>query len=105
MTPGSDQVRGAEDQPAAGEVRLTGAEDNDEVAADAAVVTVPIGVLKAEKVEFDPPLPARTRTAIDGLGAGLLDKVWLAFEEPFWDENAEGFSWIDPGDRDAGVPG
>ncbi len=89
------EVRKISQRP--GEVRLAGAEDDDEVAADAAVVTVPIGVLKAGRIEFDPPLPARTRTAIDGLGAGLLDKVWLAFEEPFWDESAEGFSWIDPG--------
>ncbi|MBN8867705.1 MAG: FAD-dependent oxidoreductase [Solirubrobacterales bacterium] len=66
------------------------------VDADAAVVTVPIGVLKAGTIEFEPRLPARTRTAIDGLGAGLLDKLWLAFDEPFWDERPEAFQWIDP---------
>ena len=70
--------------------------DGEELAADAAVITVPIGVLKAGAIEFRPSLPVRTRAAITGLGAGLLDKVWLAFEEPFWDEEAEGFSWIDP---------
>lgn len=63
---------------------------------DAAVVTVPIGVLKAGTIEFRPGLPTKTRRAIDGLGAGLLDKVWLAFRESFWDEEAEGFGWIDP---------
>ncbi|MCB0830401.1 MAG: FAD-dependent oxidoreductase [Solirubrobacterales bacterium] len=67
-----------------------------EIEADAAVVTVPIGVLKAGTIEFTPQLPARTRTAIETLGAGLLDKVWLAFEEPFWEREVEGFAWIDP---------
>ena len=69
---------------------------DDEVRGDAVVVTVPIGVLKAGTIEFRPALPPGTRKAIEGLGAGLLDKVWLAFEEPFWDEEAEGFGWIDP---------
>ena len=67
-----------------------------ELRADAVVVTVPIGVLKAGTIDFQPELPIRTRQAIAGLGAGLLDKVWLAFEEPFWGEAAEGFGWIDP---------
>ena len=70
--------------------------DGGEAEADAVVVTVPIGVLKAGVIEFRPALPARTLAAIEGLGAGLLDKLWLAFEEPFWDEDAEGFSWINP---------
>lgn len=70
--------------------------DGGELRADAAIITVPIGVLKAGVIEFSPALPARTRIAIDGLGAGLLDKLWLAFDEPFWDEQAEGFAWIDP---------
>lgn len=72
------------------------ATDNEEIEADAAVITVPIGVLKSGLIEFSPRLPARTATAIETLGAGLLDKVWLAFEEPFWNEHAEGFAWIDP---------
>ena len=70
--------------------------DGGEAEADAVVVTVPIGVLKAGVIEFRPALPARTLAAIEGLGAGLLDKLWLAFEEPFWEEDTEGFSWINP---------
>jgi monoamine oxidase len=68
----------------------------EEVEAEAAVVTVPIGVLKTGTIEFAPDLPARTRYAIGHLGAGLLDKMWLAFEEPFWPGKPEGFSWINP---------
>ncbi|MBK5232470.1 MAG: FAD-dependent oxidoreductase [Thermoleophilia bacterium] len=31
-----------------------------------------------------------------GLGAGVLDKLWLAFDEVFWEPDAEMFQWIDP---------
>ncbi|KXS10203.1 amine oxidase [Gonapodya prolifera JEL478] len=49
------------------------------------VVTVPIGVLKAHhKTLFDPVLPPKVVGAIDGLGAGLLDKVVLRFERKWW---------------------
>jgi monoamine oxidase len=48
------------------------------------IVTLPLGVLKAEQVVFDPPLPPRTRDAVDKIGVGLLNKVFLRFNEPFW---------------------
>jgi polyamine oxidase len=51
-----------------------------------AVVTIPLGVLKADVVRFDPPLPAERRSAIDRLGFGPLDKVILRYERPFWTE-------------------
>lgn len=52
--------------------------------ADRVIVTVPLGVLKAETIVFDPPLPEAKRQAIQRLGFGLLDKVVLKFDEPFW---------------------
>lgn len=48
------------------------------------VVTLPLGVLKAGSVEFEPALPAATRQAIARIGVGVLDKVYLRFAEPFW---------------------
>jgi monoamine oxidase len=63
---------------------------------DFAVITVPIGVLKKGSIRFSPGLPDRTLAGINGLGLGLLDKLWLAFDEVFWDEDAEMISWIDP---------
>ncbi len=68
-------------------VTLTTA-DGEEIAADRVVVTVPLGVLQAGGLTFDPPLPPATADAIDGLGTGLLDKVWLRFDEPFWSSDA-----------------
>ena len=52
------------------------------------IVTVPIGVLQTDAMEFDPPLPPAHRSAIDTLGMGALDKIWLRFEEPFWSTDA-----------------
>jgi len=70
-------------------------EGGETVTSDVVVVTVPIGVLKADSIRFDPPLPEPNRLAIEGLGAGVLDKLWLAFDEVFWDPEADSFQWID----------
>jgi hypothetical protein len=53
--------------------------------ADKVVVTLPLGVLKAGAVEFDPPLPDWKMGAIKRLGYGLLNKVVLVYDEAFWD--------------------
>ncbi len=47
--------------------------------ASAAVITAPLGVLKAGDIAFDPPLPERKRRAIDALGYGDATKVLLRF--------------------------
>lgn len=52
--------------------------------ADAVIVTLPLGVLKADVVEFDPPLPRAKRDAIARLGMGALAKVVLHYDAPFW---------------------
>jgi monoamine oxidase len=54
------------------------------VEADRAIVTVPLGVLKAGAVAFDPPLSEVKRAAIERLGFGVLDKIVLEFDEAFW---------------------
>ncbi|MEL6345264.1 MAG: FAD-dependent oxidoreductase [Myxococcota bacterium] len=53
---------------------------------DAVVVTVPLGVLKAGSIGFDPPLSGTKRDAIARIGMGLLDKLYLVFDDAFWDE-------------------
>ena len=52
---------------------------------DAVILTLPLGVLKAGRVTFTPGLPARQARAIARLGMGLLDKVYLRFDDIFWD--------------------
>ncbi len=48
--------------------------------AKACIVTVPVGVLKAEAIRFSPALPAATRDALDGLHMGALTKIALKVE-------------------------
>ncbi|MCW4384251.1 FAD-dependent oxidoreductase [Salinibacterium sp. SYSU T00001] len=67
--------------------------------AERVVVTVPLGVLKAGTIEFEPPLPFSHRGAISALGMGLQDKVLLRFEKPFWSTDAAVWTVID-GDTD-----
>lgn len=51
---------------------------------DRVVVTLPLGVLKTDQVRFQPALTRPYQLAISQLGMGVVDVVWLAFEEPFW---------------------
>ncbi|KAI9001837.1 flavin-containing amine oxidoreductase-domain containing protein [Hyaloraphidium curvatum] len=47
--------------------------------ASTVAVTVPLGVLKADRIAFTPALPKRLRESVDKLGFGTLDKVILLF--------------------------
>ncbi|MGB0901805.1 FAD-dependent oxidoreductase [Halocynthiibacter sp.] len=58
---------------------------------DVVVVTLPLGVLKRDIVTFSPPLPADKQAAISKLGMGTLDKLYLRYDQPFWDEDT---TWI-----------
>jgi monoamine oxidase len=51
-----------------------------------AVVTVPLGVLKANRITFSPALTRAKRAAISRLGVGTLNKLYLGFGERFWDD-------------------
>jgi monoamine oxidase len=51
-----------------------------------AIVTLPLGVLKAGDVAFDPPLPDAKLGAIQRLGYGHFEKVALRFARPFWED-------------------
>ncbi|QKJ18279.1 flavin monoamine oxidase family protein [Microbacterium hominis] len=54
--------------------------------AGSVIVTVPLGVLKARAIEFDPELPAVVSGPIDRVGMGVFNKVFLQFPEKFWPE-------------------
>lgn len=49
------------------------------IAADAAILTVPPGVLAAEGISFNPPLPDAKQQAIQDLPMGRIEKIGLAF--------------------------
>ncbi|XP_010940275.1 polyamine oxidase 5 isoform X1 [Elaeis guineensis] len=59
-------------------------EDGTNFVADAAIITVPLGVLKANMIEFDPMLPEWKVSAISDLGVGNENKIALHFNTVFW---------------------
>ncbi len=74
--------------------------------ADAVIVTVPLGILKAKYVyhltfvlitfsqlAFYPALPTEKLNAINKLGFGLLNKLVLFFAKCFWDNTADYFGY------------
>ncbi|KAG8981828.1 hypothetical protein FRB94_009216 [Tulasnella sp. JGI-2019a] len=52
--------------------------------AKVALISVPLGVLKSRPPKFTPPLPPRRIQSIQSLGIGLLNKVILIYQEPWW---------------------
>ncbi|RRT60932.1 hypothetical protein B296_00019703 [Ensete ventricosum] len=59
-------------------------EDGSTLIADAAIITVPVGVLKANLIEFEPRLPDWKRSAISDIGVGIENKIALRFNTVFW---------------------
>lgn len=59
-------------------------EDGSTFVADAAIIAVPLGVLKSGSIEFEPKLPEWKRAAIDDLGVGIENKIVLHFDKVFW---------------------
>ncbi|SFM47963.1 flavin monoamine oxidase family protein [Thermodesulforhabdus norvegica] len=65
--------------------------------ADVVVVTVPLGVLKAGSIVFDPPLPNWKVRAIERIGYAddcVLNKVVLRFPRRFWMKNGDRMGWL-----------
>lgn len=52
--------------------------------ADDIILTVPLGVLKAKLIEFEPKLPDWKVSAISDLGVGNEIKIALLFDTVFW---------------------
>lgn len=66
-----------------------------EIAADAAVLSVPLGVLQQGRIAITPGLPAGHRRALGQLRMGVLEKVVMRFEEPFWTKGLHGLGALD----------
>lgn len=48
------------------------------------VITLPLGVLQSGSVQFSPALPAAQQRALRSLKMGLLNKVYLKYDQAFW---------------------
>lgn len=58
------------------------------------IVTVSIGVLQAEKIDFVPDLPASTVDAYNGLGIDQGMKVPLRFKSAWWETEGVPLGWL-----------
>jgi len=73
-------------------VTFTNETGSHEISAGKVIVTVPLGVLKAEKIEFVPKLPKKKQEAIDKLGMGkqlTLYMFWDNEDDIFWPEEPD----------------
>lgn len=52
-----------------------------------AVITLPLGVLQADKVQFEPPLPQPKLAVMRKMHMGQACKVFLEFPSVFWPKN------------------
>lgn len=77
-------------------------ENGESIVADRVVFTGSLGVLKNQHIEFSPTLPDWKLGAIERLGFGVMNKVILVFDEPFWDTERDMFGLLrEPANRDS----
>jgi len=60
----------------------------------AAIVTVPLGVLKSGAIAFDPPLPDGHLRAVKALGFGVLSKSFFRFSRRTWNVESAFYLFI-----------
>ncbi|KAL6435180.1 hypothetical protein ACFW04_005336 [Cataglyphis niger] len=66
-----------------------------QIIADAVIVTCSLGYLKENyRNMFQPPLPNRLSVAIENLGFGTINKIFLDFGEPWWQADVKGFQLL-----------
>ncbi|CAF1013393.1 unnamed protein product [Adineta steineri] len=63
---------------------IVSTKDGDVYRADYVLITVPLGVLKSKQIEFYPSLPQWKLNAIDRIGFGHYEKIYLLWNEPWW---------------------
>ena len=61
---------------------------------DFVVCAVPLGVLKAEVITFEPALPMGLQSAIDEIGFGTVTKIAMKFDDAFWDLDTQYFGMM-----------
>ncbi|MBW0018209.1 MAG: FAD-dependent oxidoreductase [Mycobacterium sp.] len=62
----------------------------------AAIVTVPLGVLKSGAITFDPVLPDGHLQAVQALGFGVLSKSYFRFSRRTWKQENAFYEYLGP---------
>ncbi len=65
--------------------------NNEEYTGDFVICSVPLGILKAKKIKFKPPLPRQYLKSISKIGFGSVTKIAMKFKRPFWDTSTQYF--------------
>ena len=63
-------------------------DDGSTYECDEVIVTIPLGCLKANKIQFDPPLSTKKQELIQTLGMGSENKIILKFKHAFWPKHS-----------------
>jgi monoamine oxidase len=63
-------------------------------AARQVIVTVSIGVLQSEMIDFVPDLPESTVSAYSGIGMDMGMKVPMRFSSAWWETEGEAMAWL-----------
>ena len=92
----NDSIAASQADGTATSTATSTAGSTENTTADRVVVTVPLGVLKAASIDFDPPLPTAKQAAITAIGMGVLDKFWFRFDEQFWSNETLMWTQISP---------
>ena len=69
-------------------------DDGDVLEANQIVLTAPLGILKHDSIAFAPALPSWKTATIERLGFGVLNKVILVYERPFWNVDQDMFGLL-----------
>jgi polyamine oxidase len=74
-------------------------DDGSCIEADYAICTFSLGVLQNDAVTFEPELPEWKDVAIANFQMGTYTKIFLQFNETFWDEETQFFLYASPTER------
>ena len=69
-------------------------DDGEVLEANQIVLTAPLGILKNDSIAFAPALPPWKTAPIERLGFGVLNKVILVYERPFWNVDQDMFGLL-----------
>lgn len=59
-----------------------------------AIITIPLGVLKTNAIQFNPVLPQAKQQVIRRLGMGVMNKCYLRFPRQFWPKEPDMLGFI-----------
>jgi monoamine oxidase len=65
--------------------------ENTSFNADAVLITVPLGVLKKNSIQFTPPLSGKKQEAIHRVGMGIFNITAIKFPRVFWPKEPHAF--------------